>query len=46
LVVGTIIVGGIVQYGDVPETEEAEQQYEAGHELHQTGSPSLYELLR
>ena len=46
LVVGTIVVGRIVQHGDVPEAEETEQQQEAGHELHQSGGTSLHELSR
>jgi hypothetical protein len=46
LIIKTIIMGGIIQYGNVPEPEESEEQDETGYHLEQLCCSGMLELLR
>ena len=39
-------MGGVIQYGDVPEPEESEKQDKAGYHLEQLCCSGMLELLR
>ena len=39
-------MGGVIQYGDVPEPEESEKQDKAGYDLEQLCCSGMLELLR
>ena len=46
LIIKTIIMGGIIEYGDVPESEETEEQNKTGYQLEQLCCSRTLELLR
>ena len=46
LKVVSIIMRCVIQYGDVPESEESEKQDKTGHQLKQTCCSRALELLR
>ena len=42
----TIVVGGVIEYGNVPEPEKSEEQDETGNQLEQPCCSGTLELLR